>query len=77
MKMKNLSQIKYQSYLFKVCSKSEYKLCELYAVNMNATSSLQVGQAKQMPHVISDTGGRNYVWGDIIQLRITTRSPCK
>ena len=41
---------------------------------MNATSSLQVGQAKQMPHVISDTGGRNYVWGDIIQLRITTRS---
>ena len=26
-----------------------------------------------MPHVISDTGGRNYVWGDIIQLRITTR----
>ena len=73
MKMKNLSQIKYQSYLFKVCSKSEYKLCELYAVNMNATSSLQVGQAKQMPHVISDTGGRNYVWGDIIQSRITTR----
>ena len=40
---------------------------------MNATTSLQVGQAKQMPHVISDTGGRNYVWGDIIQLRITTR----
>ena len=39
---------------------------------MNATSPLQVGQAKQMPHVISDTGGRNYVWGDIIQLRITT-----
>ena len=40
---------------------------------MNATTSLQVGQAKQMPHVISDTGGRNYIWGDIIQLRITTR----
>ena len=39
---------------------------------MNATTSLQVGQAKQMPHVISDTGWRNYVWGDIIQLRITT-----
>ena len=69
---KHLSQIKYQSYPFKVCSKSEYKLCELCSVNMNATTSLQVGQAKQMPHVISDTGGRNYVWGDIIQLRITT-----
>ena len=50
-----------------------FKLCELCAVNMNATSSLQVGQAKHIPHVISDTGGRNYVWGDIIQLRITTR----
>ena len=61
------------SYPFKVCSKSEYKLCELCSVNMNATTSLQVGQAKQMPHVISNTGGRNYVWGDIIQLRITTR----
>ena len=72
---KHLSQIKYQSYPFKVCSKSEYKLCELCSVNMNATTSLQVGQAKQMPHVIYDTGGRNYVWGDIIQLRITTRSP--
>ena len=70
---KHLSQIKYQSYPFKVCSKSEYKLCELCSVNMNATTSLQVGQAKQMPHVISDTGGRNYVSGDIIQLRITTR----
>ena len=56
-----------------MCSKSDYKLCELCSVNMNATSSLQVGQTKQMPHVISDTGGRNYVWGDIIQLRITTR----
>ena len=73
---KHLSQIKYQSYPFKVCSKSEYKLCELCSVNMNATTSLQVGQAKQMPHVISDTGRRNYVWGDIIQLRITTRSHC-
>ena len=60
----------------KVCSKSEYKLCELCAVNMNATSSLQVGQAKHIPHVISDTGGRNYVWGDIIQLWIATHYHC-
>ena len=45
----------------------------MYRVLTRALGIQPLSQAKQMPHVISDTGGRNYVWGDIIQLRITTR----